>query len=129
MSILPWSKPKSLVPASDGKTQSKSLVPSNEEEIVIQGVSKRPAPLVLERKKEITISGKTFTVDPYELIRLIKRVTQTIGEYKDLEDAFGVVMTAALRKARGDLVNQLQKNFSICWQIDEHTGQSIFFRN
>lgn len=82
--------------------------------------------IVQVRSKELMVAGKKRKVDPYQLIRLIKRVTQNIGEYKDNEDVYSAVIIGALRKARGDLVGILEEEFHIHWQIDETTGHSVF---
>ena len=83
--------------------------------------------IVQVRSREIMLAGEKRKVDPYQLIRMVKRVTQNIGEYKGQEDVYSKIVIGALRKARGDLVNSLEHNFGIHWQIDEETGQSIFY--
>ncbi len=83
--------------------------------------------IVQIKAKEIVIAGEKHKVDPYQLIRMIKRVTQNIGEYKLTEDVYSAVITGALRKARGDLVGILEKDFNIHWQIGDD-GTSIFYQ-
>lgn len=83
--------------------------------------------IVQVRSKQIAIAGTKAKVDPYQLIRMIKRVTQNIGEYKICEDVYYAVIIGALRKARGDLVGILENEFGIHWQIDEETGRSTFY--
>jgi hypothetical protein len=83
--------------------------------------------LVQFRSKAIMIAGQEVKIDPYQLIRAIKRVTQQIGEYKDNDDIFSLVSANAFRKARGDLVNKLEVHFHIHWHIDKETGESVFY--
>lgn len=77
--------------------------------------------------KSIIINGEIHKVDPRQLMRLIKNVTQTIGEYKRQDNVFAAVVMGALRKARNDLVSQLESKFKISWQVDED-GQSKFYQ-
>ena len=97
--------------------------PASEEIVVAQ----RTGAVVQVRSRMLTIKGKRFTVDPYQLIRIIKRVTQSIGEYRDAENPYAAYVVDGLRKARGDMVSDLENNFHIHWQIDQHTGNSVFF--
>lgn len=83
--------------------------------------------LVQVRPKAITIGGQKVPVDPYQLMRIIKRLTQNIGEYKESETPHAKYIVTALRKCRGDAVSDLEHHFHIHWQIDEETGQSVFY--
>ncbi len=58
---------------------------------------------------------------------MIKQVTQTIGEYKDRDNPYSGYVIGALRKARSDMVTDLESHFNIHWEIDEHSGKSIFY--
>lgn len=139
MSILPWGKKEekstSLVPTEEPKPKKYEIAereghdlevhrPRND--IVIRHGGAGGA-IVQVRSREIVIAGEKRRVDPYQLIRIIKRVTQNIGEYKSAEDIYGKIIIGALRKARGDLVNILEDSFGIHWQIDERTGASVFY--
>jgi hypothetical protein len=133
MGMLPWSKRTS----EDKKVASSSLVPierknevavrQSSNDIVIHNGPRTGGAIVQVRSKMMTVAGKKVNVDPYQLIRLIKRVTQNIGEYKQHEDVYGAVIIGALRKARGDLVNILEDEFHIHWQISPDTGESTFY--
>jgi len=112
-------------------TKQNDLVTDNDTDIVIHKgnpIAKKPAnALVQVRSKELMIAGQKRKVDPYQLIRMIKRVTQNIGEYKDSDDVYSALICGALRKARGDLVTILESEFHIHWQINQDTGESVFF--
>lgn len=90
-------------------------------------VRQAPQAAIQIRSKQVALGGRRIDVDPYQLIRVIKRVTQNIGEYKDLEDVYSTIICGALRKARGDLVNILESQFHIHWEVDATTGKSIFY--
>jgi hypothetical protein len=89
-------------------------------------VKKNNFPISLDRKKELKVCGKKFAVDPRQLIRMIKNITQTIGEYKNQENPSALYVVAALRSARANVAADLENTFNIHWQIDENTGKSIF---
>lgn len=133
MSILPWSKKPgtALVPAVGTTTELSTTEPKVNNDIVIHRGSplanKSQGSLVQVRSRELMIGGKKVKVDPHQLIRLIKRVTQNIGEYKGLEDIYSTIVCGALRKARGDLVNILETEFHIHWNIDKESGESVFY--
>lgn len=76
----------------------------------------------------VKIDGTDFEVDAAQLIRMVRQVTQTIGEYKRVENAYGSYVIPALRKARSDIVSDLENTFGVHWEIDKSTGQSIFFK-
>lgn len=78
------------------------------------------------KSKEITVGGKKFTVDPYQMMRMIKHITQTIGEYKKSDNPYSSYVISALRKARGDMVADLEHNFRINWEVDDE-GRSNFY--
>jgi len=132
MAILPWGKKKSeekqtpnVVVREEPRRPNNGVMPVKENnDIVIRRGS--AGTIVQVRSKEVAIAGTKRMVDPYQLIRCIKRVTQTIGEYKICDDVYSAVIVGALRKARGDLVNILENEFRIHWQIDEGTGKSTF---
>lgn len=136
MSILPWSKRNIDEKTSSTVVQIKNETvaerkPEPKTDIVIhQGspLAQRSAGSVIQvRPREVMIAGEKVKVNPYELIRCIKRVTQNIGEYKEMDGIYSKVVIGALRKARGDLVSILENEFHVHWQIDKTTGESIFF--
>ena len=86
----------------------------------------RGGQIVRVRAREMSICGNKRMVDPYELMRMIKNVTQTIGEYKDSDNAFGDFVVTAMRKARQDMVSRLSETFHIHWGIDDN-GKTYFF--
>ena len=67
-----------------------------------------------------------FEVDFETLCAAIKHVTQTIGEYKRRSNAFATYVIPALRKARRDMVADLEQYFGIHYEVDEN-GRSRFF--
>lgn len=97
--------------------------------IIHRGTSVAPRigqALVRVTSREIAIGKEKVKVDPYQLMRIIKRLTQNIGEYKESETPHAKYIVTALRKCRGDAVSDLEHYFHIHWQIDEETGQSVF---
>lgn len=83
--------------------------------------------MIRVKKKEISIGKEKYSVDAYDLMRMIRQVTQTIGEYKDAEHTYSAYVTHGLRKIRNDMASDLETHFSIHFQIDQQTGKSIFF--
>lgn len=79
-----------------------------------------------DRRKAITISGKTHQLDPKQLCRIIMHTTQQIGEYKAMNNPYSAYVVNALRKARNDMVSDLETNFGIGHQIAEN-GRSVFY--
>jgi hypothetical protein len=77
------------------------------------------------RAKEIMVAGKYRMVDPYQLMAMIKNVTQSIGEYKGMDNMFGDMVVGGFRKIRRDMVAQLEENFRIRWSLDD-SGVSTF---
>jgi hypothetical protein len=103
--------------------QEIAVVKPREESIIVK---RETFPIKLDNKKVITISGKEHKVDPRQLIRMIKNITQTIGEYKSQDNPYSAYVTSALRKARNDIASDLENSFSIHFSIDENTGKSQF---
>lgn len=125
MSIIPWtSKKKEATTEVAVKEDTKDIAIYRGNPLATKSQS---GALVQVRSKELMIAGKKRKVDPHQLIRIIKRVTQNIGEYKGYEDVYSAVIIGALRKARGDLVNILEDEFHIHWQISNETGESVFY--
>ena len=128
MAILPWSKKKDQPTeaiAVREPEQETSLVPRQNSDIVIH--KKDNGAIVQIRTKEIAINGEKRKVDPYQLIRMVRRITQEIGSYKMDNNIAAEFMIRALRKARGDIVSMLEEEFSIKWQINEENGKSTFY--
>jgi len=137
MAFLPWNRKEkeksTAIAVREESTPKGELVEAEHHELIerrrndIEIRRGRSGAIVQVRSREIVIAGEKRKVDPYQLIRIIKRVTQNIGEYKSAEDIYGKIIIGALRKARGDLVNILEDSFGIHWQIDERTGASVFY--
>lgn len=103
-------------------TKSPSDATSNDEEIIVR----KDACLVnLDKTKEITISSKKYEVSPKQLIRMIKNITQTIGEYKKTDNPMSAYAIHALRKARNDVSADLENTFRIHTTISE-SGRTEF---
>ncbi len=131
-SIIPWGKKKEQEQEEKPSTAVAVREERKSDIAIYKGNPLAPArtgnnALVQVRSKELMVAGKKRKVDPYQLIRIIKRVTQNIGEYKGYEDVYSSVIVGALRKARGDLVNILEDEFHIHWQINADTGESVFY--
>jgi hypothetical protein len=75
--------------------------------------------------REIMVGQTPRTVDPYELMALVKNLTQSIGEYKAMNNAYGDFLVGGLRKTRRDVVAQLESTFRIHWGLDAD-GNSVF---
>jgi hypothetical protein len=76
--------------------------------------------------KEIMVGRNYRMVDPQELISMIRNITQSIGEYKAMNNAYGDFVIGGMRKIRRDIVAQLESNFRIHWRLDDD-GNSIFY--
>jgi len=131
MNLIPWRSSEKSLALED---KSKSLVREDKKEsddvVIYKGNPLAGCPrgeMVQVRPKSLKIGGKVYEVDPRQLIRMIKQVTQTIGEYKDRENPYAGYVIGALRKARNDMVSDLETHFNIQWEIDEHSGRSIFY--
>lgn len=82
---------------------------------------------IVVRSKTVAIDGANYELNPHMLIRMIKQVTQTIGEYKRQQNAYSAFIVASLRKARSDMVSVLENKFKINWKLDRNTNESVFF--
>lgn len=135
MNLVPWRNrdgEKKDAIATVPKTKELAPVESApvDDVVIYQGnplVGRPRGEMVQVRPKALKIAGKVYNVDPRQLIRMIKQVTQTIGEYKDKENPYSGYVIGALRKARSDMVSDLESHFNIHWEIDEHTGRSVFY--
>jgi hypothetical protein len=78
------------------------------------------------RAKQINVDGHLHMVDPYQLMGMIKNVTQTIGKYKNMQTLYGDLVVTGLRKVRRDMVSHLESNFRIHWGLDEQSV-SMFY--
>lgn len=82
---------------------------------------------LVAKKRPVTVAGKQYQLDYESLVRMVRQVTQTIGEYNGQESAYAAYVVAALRKARADMVSDLEHYFGVHWRIDEATGKSVFY--
>lgn len=89
-------------------------------------VRRNKSELRLDRKREISIYGQKHNVDPRALMRMIKNITQTIGEYKRSDNPLSHYAIHALRKSRSDVAADLENTFGIQMNIDKETGETIF---
>ena len=83
---------------------------------------------VNQKYKTISIGGEEFNIDSDTLIRMIKQITQGIGEYKRMNNCYSRYIVSSLRKSRSDMISDLEHHFHIKWEIDSETGKSVFFR-
>lgn len=87
---------------------------------------KAPGGSVIKVKtKEIIIDKAKYQVDAHQLMRMIRYITQSIGEYKDANHVYSAFVIGALRKARSDMASVLENEFHIHWTLED--GQSIFY--
>jgi len=78
-------------------------------------------------KATIKVGADTYkNVDPREIIRAVKYITQSIGEYKRQDNLQSSYIVPALRKSRAQMVADLEQHFKISWQVNPDTGQSEF---
>ncbi len=77
---------------------------------------------------KINVDGRLVDVDPRELIRIVKYITQSIGEYKRQGNLYAGYAVPALRKARSPVVADLERHFGITWRINTQSGVSEFYK-
>jgi len=80
---------------------------------------------VRSEPREVAIDGEKFQIDAPTLMRIVRHLTQSIGEYKRRDHIYARYVIPALRKARGDVVSDLEKHFGIKWELKD--GRSVFF--
>jgi hypothetical protein len=122
--LRPGNKNNSLVVTERAKARQLSMASL----MNVNGLQTRQVggTILQVKKREVEIDGIKFDADPYDLITMIRTVTQQIGEYKDQQNLFGKYMVAGLRKVRASMVADLQK-FGIHWEIDKNSGESMFW--
>ncbi len=104
--------------------QAAALVRSRSVTSLVQRRSGMGA-LIRPNAKPVKIGGKEFQIDAEQLMRMIKRVTQSVGEFKLHENAYSQYVIPALRKARGEMVSDLEHYFGVHFRVDED-GKSEF---
>lgn len=118
-----------LLPAIFGKKDNAISVPDKTELAPPKKstalTKPRSSGLIKVMPKEIKIGRELHQIDPQQLMRMVRRVTQDIGSYKSFDGPYAAIVLAALRKARGDMVSLLETHFRITWHINED-GDSIF---
>lgn len=77
--------------------------------------------------RTIFVGGQKCRVNPVEVIRQIKMLTQQIGQYKSDDNPMSLIIVRGLRSSRAEFVQILEQEFKIFWKISL-TGDSIFFR-
>jgi hypothetical protein len=122
MNLIPWTTKKET-----GLTIKEPEQLELSTEVIDNDVVVRRSGLVEPRPKSLKIAGKVHKVDYQQLIRMVKQVTQTIGEYKDRDNPYASYVIGSLRKARADMVSDLESHFGINWEINEKTGKSVFY--
>lgn len=119
-----------LLPTLWGNKEAKkeTTVDSGEIVVVQQTALTKPTKngqVVRVRKKSITIAGEKIDLDPKDLMRMIKQITRTIGEYKAMDNPLSKYVTPSIRSTRDKMVSDLSHHFGISWELDE-AGNSIF---
>ncbi len=75
--------------------------------------------------KEIVIGKYAYHIDGYQLMNMIRRITQQIGEFnQNTDDPYAAYMTNALRNGRTEMANALQHHFKIYFSLEN--GISTF---
>jgi hypothetical protein len=122
--LQPLSGHRNSLIVSEKKKKGGELTP---QVMNLQGLQTRPTGTVLQvRPRDIDIDGQIIPADPYDLIAVIKNLTQQIGDWKKMDNLMGKYMIVALRSARTAAVSDLKK-FGIHWQIDKTSGESHFW--
>lgn len=121
------SKNYEIISVDDPKEQTRSL--SN-----FFGLVSKPTAKELSAETELSKLTKTIIinkekcrVNPVEIIRHIKTITQTIGQYKSDESPLSMILVRGLRQSRSEFVQILEQEFQIHWKLDLNQN-SIFFR-
>lgn len=117
-----------------GGAKGLAVEPNDDDEMMdlapegkVKILSAAPHMVIRAKEKSITIGKKEYSVDPYDLIYMIRRTTQMIGQYNDNEDeVFAAYMVANLRKMRTDMASALESHFGVHFQVTE-TGKSVFW--
>ena len=78
------------------------------------------------RVKTVRIGGEEHALDAQNMMRMIRRITQSIGEYKAMNNAYAGYVVPSLRKCRGDMVADLEEHFGIHFEITAE-GKTVFF--
>ena len=78
------------------------------------------------RTRPVKVGGEQRDVDAQQLMRMIRRITQTIGEYKATDNTYAAYVVPSLRKCRGDMVNDLEDHFGIHFEITDD-GKTVFY--
>jgi len=81
---------------------------------------------VRQEYKTISIGGQNFDIDAPTFIRMIKQITQAIGEYKRMDNVYSRYIIPSLRKSRSDMLSDLEQHFHVKWEIVD--GQSVFYK-
>lgn len=82
---------------------------------------------ITSTRKTVVVAGEQHKMDHEALIRMIRQLTQTIGEYRGQETPYAAYIVNALRKVRADMASDLEHYFSVHWRIDDATGKSVFY--
>lgn len=93
----------------------------------LQNVQRVPGLSLLRSKtRQITIGKRRYDVDVYDLIGMIKRVTQQIGQYNENEDdPYAAFMLSGLRSTRTEMASALEQYYGVHFKIED--GQSVFY--
>src|SRR5690348_13248525 len=112
--MIEQQKPNSMV------VQPSKMVLSGEEgDFEIQLKRSSSSGMIKSVKKNIVINKENHVVDAYVLIRMIRNITQQIGEYKNVDHTYAAYVIPSLRKARNDIASDLVKHFGIHWSLED----------
>ena len=111
----PQPQTQAAVPVVIPKTRSSIVVEERKQMVEVQ-----------RQTKMIQVGGEYFCFDAAQMMRMIKNTTQTIGEYKRMDNGMSRYVVPALRKSRSDMVSDLENHFGVHWECDDK-GKSRFY--
>jgi len=94
----------------------------------VQIVDRKGNAIVVKKvSKIVSVSGKKFDMNPLELVRMIRNVTQQIGDHKRNGNAYSAYLLPQLRTTRNQMVADLERYFGVSHVISDE-GKSIFYK-
>lgn len=104
---------------------SKMVLSGEEGDFEIQLKRSSSSGMIKSVKKSIAINKEIHLLDAYDLIRMIRNLTQQIGELKNTDNAYAAFVGPGFRQARQQMATSLSKHFGIHWSLED--GNSIFW--
>jgi len=82
---------------------------------------------IQETPRPVVVNGEEFHLNALELARMVRNVTQQIGQHKHTGNAYSSYMLHSLRTMRNQMVSDLEHHFRIGHVIDG-SGKSVFYK-